>query len=68
MTPIQAAGQLYKINEITEMTSPSFQVQTKKGTLLTYLSILYGNKKTSIIFFVNNREEKHIVVSLKLLP
>jgi hypothetical protein len=30
MTPIQAARQLYKINEITQMTSSSFQVHTKK--------------------------------------
>jgi hypothetical protein len=30
MTPIQAVGQLYKVNEINQMTSSSFHVQTKK--------------------------------------
>jgi hypothetical protein len=36
MTPIQAARQLYKINEITQMTSSSFQVHTKKINIVNW--------------------------------
>jgi hypothetical protein len=45
MTPIEAAGQLYKINQINDFLVSSFQVQRKK-TKFSYKIILFLVKQS----------------------